>query len=364
MTIVVSDPFLSKEVAEQKGVRMVEFEELLKISDYITIHIPKTGETKNLISDKEFELMKKNARLINCARGGIVDEKALIKALQEKRIAGCALDVFEQEPPDFSSPLFQMDNCVVTPHLGASTSEAQINVAIEIAETVRDALLGKGILNAANFPSVDAESYKILEPYINLATRMGSFAGQLIHGGIKEIKVEYSGEVNQYKVAPITLAMVNGLLKPILGDNINFINALDVARERGINVEEVKSSKKAEFVNCLSLEIKSDKETFSLLGTLSGNQQPRIVRINNIYVEAAPKGYMLFINNNDRPGIVGAVGTILAEDNINIAEITFGREKQGGLAISVVNVDSEIPETTLEKLKNTKDILFVKFLKI
>ncbi|VAX35429.1 D-3-phosphoglycerate dehydrogenase [hydrothermal vent metagenome] len=364
MSVIVFDPFLSNEAAAQKGVRKVELEKLLKESDYVTIHIPKTNETKNLISTKEFDLMKSTARLINCARGGIVSEVDLIKALEEGKIAGCALDVYEQEPPDFNSPLFKLDNCITTPHLGASTSEAQINVAIEIAETVRDALLGKGIMNAANFPSVDAEAYKVLEPYVNLATRMGKFAGQLISGGISEIKVTYSGVVNKHKVAPISLALVNGILKPILGENINFVNAIDLAKERAINVQEIKSNKEEEFVNCLNVEITTDKEKLAILGTLSGNGQPRIVKINNVYVEASPDGHMLFINNNDKPGIVGTVGTLLAEESINIAGITFGREAQGGLAISVVNVDSKVSDKIIKKLKNTKDILFVKYLNV
>ena len=258
----------------------------------------------------------------------------------------------------------KIDNCVMTPHLGASTSEAQINVAIEIAETIRDALLGKGIVNAANFPSVDAEAYKILEPYINLASRMGRFAGQLINGRVSEIKITYSGVMTKYKVAPVTLSLVNGLLTPILGETINFINALDVAKERAINVQETISSKEEEFVNCIHVEVKTDKEPFTILGTLAANQQPRIVKINKVYVEAIPDGYILFINNNDKPGLVGALGTILAEANINIAGITLGREAPGGLAISAVNVDSEVPEAAIKKLKGTKDVLYVKLLKV
>lgn len=364
MPVIVYDPYISLEIASQKGVQMVDLEVLLKNSDYISIHIPKSAETKSLISDREFGLMKKTVRLINCARGGIVDEKALVKALKEGRIAGCALDVFEQEPLPADSPLLKMDNCVMTPHLGASTSEAQINVAIEIAETIRDALLGKGIVNAANFPSVDAEAYKVLEPYINLASRMGRFAGQLINGRVNEIKITYSGVMTQYKVAPVTLSLVNGLLTPILGETINFINALDVAKERAINVQETLSSKEEEFVNCIHVEVKTDKEPFTIWGTLAANQQPRIVKINKVYVEAIPDGYILFINNNDKPGLVGALGTILAEANINIAGITLGREAPGGLAISAVNVDSEVPEAAIKKLKGTKDVLYVKLLKV
>ncbi|MDP8212024.1 MAG: phosphoglycerate dehydrogenase [Candidatus Zapsychrus exili] len=364
MKVLAYDPYLSMEAAASKGVEMVELETLLKESDYISVHIPKSAETVGLISDKEFDMMKNTARVINCARGGVVNEKALVKALEEKKIAGCAVDVYEQEPPDFDAPIFKFDNCVATPHLGASTTEAQINVAVEIAEAIRDALLGKGIVNAANFPSVSAEAQKVLGPYIDLAFKMGSFSGQLINGRVQEIKITYSGEVTEYKTAPVALALVNGLLKPILGETINSVNALDLAKERAINVQEIQSSKEEEFVNCIKLEVNMDKDPFVVWGTLSGNNQPRIVKINNVYVEAIPDGDMLLINNNDKPGIVGAVGTILAEENINIAAITFGREEKGGLAISVVNVDSEVSEKTLDKLKETEDILFVKFLKV
>ncbi len=364
MDVKVYDPFLSLEIANQKGVEMVDLDIIVKESDYITFHIPKTAETKNLISDKEFDLMKKTVRIINCARGGIVQESALVTALKENKIMGCALDVYESEPLAADSPLLKFDNCIMTPHLGASTSEAQVNVAIEIAEAVSNVLLGKGIANAANYPSVDAEAYQVLEPYINLADRMGKFSGQLIESPVNEIKISYSGVIKNYKVSPVTRALVNGLLKPILGETVNFINALDLAKERAINVQEIKSSKEEEFVNCISVEFLTDKEKFSIVGTLSANNKARIVKINEVYVEASPDGDMLVINNNDKPGIVGAVGTILASENINIAGITFGRESQGGVAISVVNVDSEVCQTTLDKLKKTNDILFVKYLKV
>lgn len=364
MEVLAFDPFLSMEVATQKGVDMVEFDKLLKESDYITLHIPKTSETKDIISEREFGLMKKSVRIINCARGGIVNEDALIKALEEKRIAGCALDVFDTEPLPADSKFLKLDNCVVTPHLGASTSEAQISVAIEIAETVRDALLGKGIINAANFPSVDGEAYKILEPYINLGYRLGKFAGQLLNGRMDGVKITYGGVMTNHKVAPVTLSLISGLLKPILGENVNFINALDLAKERGVNVQEIKSNTEEEFVNSVKVEIKTDKELFTIWGTLSSNKQPRIVKINDVYVEAVPDGFLLYINNNDKPGLVGAIGTILAESKINIAGISLGRESEKGIAISVVNVDGEVPSKAIEKLKATKDVLFVKLLKV
>jgi len=364
MKVIAYDPYLSAEVATKKGIDVVELDILLKESDYITIHIPKSSETKHLISEKEFGMMKRSVRLINCARGGIVDEAALVKALENKTIAGCALDVYEQEPLAPDSPLLKFDKCITTPHLGASTSEAQVNVAIEIAEAVRNALLGRGIVNAANFPSLTAESYKVLEPYINLAERMGKFSGQLINGRISAIKITYSGVITKHKVAPVTMSLVYGLLQPILGENINAINALDIAKERGIKVEETQSTEEAEFVNLVTVEIKTDKEDFVVWGTLAGNNQPRIVKVDDVYVEAAPEGHILFINNNDKPGIVGAVGTILAEHNINIAGITFGRDKPGGTAVSVVNVDSGVPEAVIKELQANKDILFAKLLKV
>jgi len=364
MVILGYDPYLSAEIAQKNGIKLTELNEIYKTADFITVHIPKTDETTHMIGDAQIALMKKTVRLINCARGGIIDEPALIKALQEKRIAGAALDVYEVEPPDFQSPLFKLDNCITTPHLGASTSEAQLNVAIEIAHAVKDALSGAGIRNAANFPSLSLEAYKIIEPYLALAERMGKFAGQLIQGRIKEVTITYSGALAQEKVTAVTMALSHGLLTPILGEDVNTINALNMMKERGVNIKEIISNQEGEYVNAIALDIVTDKEPFSLLGTLSSNKQPRIVKINNVYVETVPQGHMLFINNNDKPGIVGAIGTLLAAENINIAGITLGRENQQGVAVSVVNVDSQIPDSLIEKLRKTKNILFAKAIKV
>jgi len=365
MTTIGYDPYLSLEIAAKNGIKIVELNEIYKTADYITVHIPKTDETTHMIASEQIALMKKTARLINCARGGIIDEAALIKALQDKRIAGAALDVYETEPPDFQSPLLKLDNCVVTPHLGASTSEAQLNVAIEIANAVKDALSGAGIRNAANFPSLSAEAFKAIEPYLSLAERMGKFAGQLVQGRIREVVVTYSGAVAKEKVTAVTMALAKGILTPILlEEGVNNINSLNLMKERGINIKEIISNQEGEYVNAIALDIATEKEPFSLLGTLSSNKQPRIVKINNVYVETVPEGHMLFINNNDKPGIVGAIGTILASENINIAAITLGRENQQGVAVSVVNVDSQIPESVIEKLRKTKNILFVKTIKV
>ncbi|MBF0511423.1 MAG: phosphoglycerate dehydrogenase [Candidatus Omnitrophica bacterium] len=362
MVILGYDPYLSEEIAAKNGIKLSCLNEIYKTADFITVHIPKTDETTGMIGEAQIALMKNTVRLINCARGGIIEESALIKALQEKRIAGAALDVYDVEPPDFQSPLFKLDNCVTSPHLGASTSEAQLNVAIEIAQAVKDALIGEGIRNAANFPTLSVESYKVIEPYLRLATQMGRFAGQLVMGRISKVTVTYSGAVAQEKVQAVTMALSHGLLSPIVGEDVNAINALNIMKERGIVLKEVISTQEGEYVNAILLDITTDKEP--LLGTLSSNKQPRIVKINNVYVETVPEGHMLFINNNDRPGIVGVIGTLLAAQNINIAGITLGRENQQGIAVSVVNVDSQIPESVIEKLRKTDNILFAKSIKV
>lgn len=364
MNIKAYDPFLSAEMAAKRGIVMSTLEELVKASDFITVHVPKTDETKSMIGEKEISQMKKSVRLINCARGGIIDEIALAKALETKRIAGAALDVFDEEPPPADGPFTRFDQCVLTPHLGASTAEAQVNVAIEVAYSVRDALLGKGIRNAANFPSLDAESYKTLEPYIDLGDKLGKFAGQLVHGGIKAVRITYNGILTKYNVMPVTMALTHGVLKPILVDNINAINSLDIAKERGIDVQEILSNTEEEFVNGVSLVIVTDKETLEVWGTLSSNKKPRIVKVDNVYVEAVPSGNILFIRNNDVPGIVGAVGTALGDAGLNIAYITFGREKEGATAVSVVNIDGDVPLAVLNTLKAVAGIKFVKMLKV
>ena len=364
MKILAYDPFLSREVAESLGVEVVELKELLERSDYITVHTPLTEETKHIISSQEFAIMKKGVRIIHCARGGIIDEAALINAVKEGKVIGAAIDVFETEPPSPESELLKLDNIVLTPHLGASTEEAQVNVAIEVAEIVRDALLGKGIRNAANYPSVEAEVYKILEPYINLSEKLGTFSAQLIEGRYQELNIIYSGDITQHDLSPLTMALVKGILSPILKETVNFINATSLAKERGIKIKEAKSSKEEEFVNLIQLEIKTDKEIRRIAGTISSNKQPRIAKIDDYYVEISPFGEMIVIQNWDRPGIIGNLGTLLGKHNINIASMTFGREKLGGKAISVLNVDSPISAEIIDKIKKTENILAVKVIKI
>jgi len=364
MKVLAYDPFLSREVAEGLGVEVVELRELLESSDFITVHTPFTEETKHMISAKEFAIMKKGVRIINCARGGIIDEVALSNAIKEGKVAGAAMDVFEKEPLSAESELLKLDNVVTTPHLGASTEEAQVNVSIEVAEIVRDALLGRGIRNAANYPCLEAEVCRILDPYINLSEKLGMFAGQLVEGRFQELNISYSGEIIQYDLSPLTMALVKGILSPILKETVNFINAVSLSKDRGINIRETKLSKEGEFVNLIQMEVKTDKESRKIFGTLSANKQPRIVKIDDNYMEVTPTGEMIVMQNWDRPGIIGNIGTLLGKHNINIAAMTFGRKTPGGKAISVLNVDSQVSAEILAQIRKTENVLEVRVIRI
>ncbi|MEW6170322.1 MAG: NAD(P)-dependent oxidoreductase, partial [Candidatus Omnitrophota bacterium] len=281
----------------------------------------------------------------------------------EGKVAASALDVFEAEPPK-DLPFLKFDNVVLTPHLGASTEEAQVNVAVEIAEVVKNALLGRGICNAANYPCLDAEAFKVLEPYINLCEKLGLLVSQIGEGRIKKVNVIYSGQIIQHDTTPLTLALMKGLLFPVLQDSVNFINSLALAKERNVEIEEIKSTKEEEFANQVVVEVITDKEKRSITGTLSSNKQARIVKVDQFYVEATPLGVMILLYNLDKPGIIGNLGTLLGKYKINIAGMTFGREKQGGKAISLLNVDSPISSELLGEIKKLENILAVKVIKL
>ena len=359
MRVMAYDPYLSAEKAKELGIELVDMKTLIKESDYITVHTPLTEDTKHMISDKEFGMMKKGVRIINCARGGIIDEDALAKAIESGKVAGAAFDVYEQEPPN-DSKLVKLDKVVLTPHLGASTEEAQMNVAIDIANTVRDALLGRGIKNAVNAPSVDPEIGKIIDPYLKLIEKMGSIQAQLVDGHIKKVRVKYVGDILKYDLTPFTVALIKGMLTPILQETVNFVNALVIAKERGINISETKTAEVKDFASFILVEVETDKMKNSISGTLFTNVDPRIVRINEYYVDAVPEGNMLFIQNNDVPGIIGQIGMIMGKNNINIAGMSFGRDERGGSAVSVLNIDSVVPKEVLEEMRKAKNIKEVK----
>ena len=363
MKILTFDPYLSLDRVKTLKIESVALKELLRRADYISVHTPLTKETKHLISDKEINLMKKGIRIINCARGGIIDEKALIKGLKSGKVTGCALDVYEKEPP-LNNPLLKLDNVVVTPHLGASTEEAQVSVAIDIARQMCDGLLGRGMKNAVNAPSLTPEVAQILQPYLQLAERIGSLQGQLSDGHINRIKIEYRGDIGSYDTQAVTVACVKGMLQPFMGETVNYVNACVLAKERGIAIEETKTERIENFANLISVATKTEKGELTIWGTIFAKGDLRIVKINQYFVEAHPAGYMLVVKNRDLPGVVGQIGTILGQNKINIAAMSFGREKPGGQAVSVLNVDGAIPKNVLEKVKKSKNIFDAKLIKL
>ncbi|MCM8824032.1 MAG: phosphoglycerate dehydrogenase [Candidatus Omnitrophica bacterium] len=363
MEVLAYDPFISPEVVESLGVRVVDLKELLSKSDIVTIHTPLTDDTKNMISYNEFSLMKPTAFIINCARGGIINEDALYQVLKDKKIAGAALDVFEKEPP-LNSPLLDLDNVVVTPHLGASTEEAQLNVSIEIAQCIKDALLGKAIRNAANYVQIEPEVYKIIAPYMNLGEKMGRFISQLVRGGAQEIRISYLGELNSFKVEPIGMALVKGFLYSVMGDNVNLINSLELAKERGIKIEQTKVSKEESYVNLIKVKVKTDKEERSIEGTLFSNREPRFVKLDDFYIEISPSDYMLVIQNWDKPGVIGSLGTVLGSYGVNIANMSLGRRAPMDVAITVLNLDTALDEKVMNEIKANPNIISLKFIKL
>ena len=363
MRVVAFDPYLSFEKAKELGIESVDLQSLLKQSDYITVHTPLTEETKHMISDKEFGIMKKGVRIINCARGGIIDENALIKAVESGKVAGAAMDVYENEPPK-DSKLLKLDKVVLTPHLGASTEEAQVNVAIDIANTVRDILLGRCIRNAVNMPCVDPEVFKVIEPYLKLIEKMGSIITQTVEGHIKKVKIRYVGDILKYDLTTFTVSLMKGMLAPILQETVNFVNSLVIAKERGITVVESKTAEIQDFASLIIVEVETDKAKSSLAGTLFTKVDPRIVKINEFWIDCVPEGNMLFVFNKDVPGIIGEIGTIFGKNAINIASVSFGRDVKGGNAVSVWNVDSEVREKVLTEIGKAKNIQKVNLVKL
>ena len=311
MKVIAFDPYLSQERADDLGVEKVELESIFSRADFITLHVPLTDTTRNIIDAKSIAKMKTGVRIINCARGGLVNEADLKIALEEGQVAGVALDVFEQEPAK-SNSLFGMDNVVCTPHLGASTNEAQENVAIQIADQISDYLLSGAVSNALNMPSVSAEDAPKLKPYIKLAEDLGSFAGQITTSGLKSVTVDYAGHVATLNTRPLTSIALKGLLSPLM-ESVNMVNAPAIARERDVNVREVKCDEHEIYQTYMKLTVTTERQTRSISGTLFGGSFPRLVDINDIHIEAEVGPNMLFVLNDDKPGFIGALGTTLGE---------------------------------------------------
>ncbi|MCG2711333.1 MAG: phosphoglycerate dehydrogenase [Candidatus Omnitrophica bacterium] len=363
MKVSAYDPFLSEKKAEKFEIELVELKNLFERIDFLTVHTPLTSETEHMISRPEFALMKKGIKIINCARGGIIDEKALLEAIENGTVAGAALDVFENEPPT-ENRLLELDCVIATPHLGAATEEAQVNVAVEVAEQVADLLEGKGIRNALNYPCVENEACRILEPYIRLAEKLGSFQSQIISGHIKQVSIIYSGEVINHEVKPITIALIKGLLENILGESVNYVNAPFIARERNIIIKETKVLEIEQFSNLISVEVQTNKGKSLVCGTLFTKNKQRIIRINEFYIDTIPQGNILITRSLDSPGLVGRIGTILGENNINIAAMNFSRKGPGEESMVVLNVDDEISEEVLEQIRQCKNVLDAKVIKL
>ncbi|HOO89556.1 MAG TPA: phosphoglycerate dehydrogenase [Syntrophales bacterium] len=358
MNVIAYDPFISREAAEKMGISLATFDEVLATADFISVHTPLTDETRGLINASSFAKMKDGVFIINCARGGIIKEKDLHDAIVSGKVAGAALDVFEEEPTK-NTELLSLDNVICTPHLGASTDEAQKNVAIAIAQQIVDCLTTGEIKNAVNFPSVSAEVLTMIKPYLALGEKLGNFEAQIVAGGIKEVTIEYSGAVLEHNVAPVTISVLKGLLTPVLKENVNYINAPILAKERGIKIIESKSSEMKDYNNMISVKVKTDQEESFAAGAIFGRQDLRIVRINKFMLDVIPEGYMLVLYNYDRPGVIGNITTTLGNDNVNIARLHLGREQIEGKALVVLSTDTPISKDTLNKLKDLPNIISV-----
>jgi len=366
MRVLAYDPFLAAEVVKEFPVEFADLNTLLKSADFITVHTPLVPETKYILNDKAFELCKKGLRVINCARGGIIEEKALIAAIKSGKVAGAALDVFEKEPPAADHPLLKLPQVICTPHLGAATLEAQDSVAVDVAHQVLDALHDRAIKNAVNLPSMDTEALKVLKPWLVLAEKMGRAYTQLFGGSVKKITVSYGGELTNYGLAPLTIALLKGLLAPICGETVNYVNAQSLAKERGITVNENRTNQAEDFSNYIQLTVDQNNETTEMMGTVFASKHCRIVRINDFTVDVEPFGTHIFIKNEDQPGVVGKVGTILGSHKINIAELSLGRMKKGKkvYAMTIIETDNDVSEAVVREIKKYPPIIDVKVVKL
>lgn len=361
MKVIAFDPFLSPERAMELGVEKVELDVIFKRADFITLHTPLTDKTRNIIDAAALAKCKKGVRIINCARGGLVNEDALYDALISKQVAGAALDVFEVEPAS-SHKLFNLENVVATPHLGASTGEAQENVALQVAEQMADYLMTGAVSNALNMPSISAEEAPRLKPYVALAEKLGSFAGQLTDSTISGIIIEYAGEVGEMNTKALTSAALAGILQAQLG-TINMVSAPVVAKERGIKVDEVKQTKRGAYETYIRITVKTDKYERAVAGTVFTDGKPRIIQIKGIELECNFGPHMLYITNQDKPGFVGAAGTLLGNASINMGTFHLGRMVQGGDAICIIETDGVVPDAVMEQMRKVPNVLQVKALK-
>ncbi len=349
MKVVAFDPFLTEERAVEMGVEKADLDTLLARADFITLHTPLTDQTRNILSKENLAKTKPGVRIVNCARGGLIDEAALKEALESGHVAGAALDVFAEEPAK-ENPLFGTPGFICTPHLGASTTEAQVNVALQVAEQLSDYLVNGGVTNALNMPSLSAEEAPKLKPYMALAEKLGSLVGQLAHGNLTEISIERSGAAAELNGKPIEAAVLAGFMKQY-SDSVNMVNAPHLAKERGLDVRSVRHDREGVYHTLLRVTVATSAGPRSVAGTLFGNEAPRLVEIFGIGIEAELDGHMLYIVNEDAPGFIGGVGSLMGENGINIGTFHLGRREAGGEAVLLLSVDSAISEDVMAKAR-------------
>ncbi|MEW6078342.1 MAG: phosphoglycerate dehydrogenase [Thermodesulfobacteriota bacterium] len=359
MKVIVYDPNVNPERIEQGGFVSVSLEELYEQADYITVHVPKIKKTVGMLNQDAFARMKDGVMIINCARGGVIDENDLCEALKSGKVGGAALDVFAVEPPG-DSPLLAFDNLICTPHLGASTREAQTNVAVDVANQIVAFLTEGTIINAVNAPSVIGERLKKLKPYLDLAERVGRLQAQIIHGKLKEVTVEYSGDFSGLQMEPVTTSLLNGLLDPLVTDTVNAVNAPAIAQEMGIRVSESASAEPCDFINLMTVRVTTTEGDQTVAGTVFGKTQPRIVRVNDFRMDLAPVGAVLMILTANKPGDIGRVGTLLGEAGIRIAGMTIGqKEEPADTSLILVRTGEAMPDAVVDKLRKQDSVMSV-----
>ena len=358
MKIVAFDPYVTQERAEILGVELIEMKDLLERSDFLTLHTPGLADGKPLLGKEQFDQMKPGIRIVNCARGSLIDDTALIEAIQSKKVARAALDVYHKEPLDLDSPLLQVDEIICTPHLGASTGEAQEKVAISICDQIIDFLKYGNVRNAVNVPSIDAETLAKIQPYLTLGEDLGHFISQLTDGPVTRIEIQYNGEVSTIQVKPVTNAILKGLFSRSI-DEINMVNAPFIAKERGIEVQESTSNEVHEYTSTVQVQVITQKGTRKVTGSIFGKGDSRIVQFDDFKMEAVLSEHMLVLQNTDVPGVIGNLGNILGKNNLNIAGFHLGRQEEEGRAIAIINIDSPPTTEALRELRNTSNILSV-----
>jgi D-3-phosphoglycerate dehydrogenase / 2-oxoglutarate reductase len=360
MTIVAYDPFVAPDQARDLELEIAPLDEVFARADFLTVHTPLTAETRGIVGASAFSKMKRGVRVINCARGGLVDERALLAAIKEGIVAGAALDVFEQEPPPVDHPLLSLDEVIATPHLGASTTEAQEGVALTVAEQMRDYLLTGALRGAVNVPALGAQELNALQPYIALAESLGRFQAQLVDEAVREVRLEYAGEVAELDAAPVTRAFLAGLLRDVSA-RVNVVNAFLIAEERGIVVTAAYKRAGSDFAPAIRTRVMAMGSEQTVAGTLfrSGSRggDGRITEINGFRIEAIPHGHMLVTRNHDVPGVIGRIGSILGEHNVNISRFHLGRRERGGEAMAVIETDAPLRNETLEELRSFEPVI-------